>query len=803
MPIPLARRSHSEGGVCSGDIMAFTLAGVSAASAAILMTELALTRIFSVTMYYHFAFLAISIALFGLSASGVCVYVMRHRLSRFETHALLTATALGQAVVTIVALAFLVRIRVGLNYSPENLALMLAIYTLAALPFFAGGAVISVAFTRLSRRINLVYGADLLGAAAGCVVLIPLLNWLGAPGVVLASSALALIAALCFAPPAKRPRLAAIILVLFSLPAAAHATGYAPFDVVDTKGHEGDRVLFSKWNSFSRVAVYDREHGDWSLSPKFSGARGGSLFMDIDSAASTPILEGTGDAQDAAYLRYELTALAYHLVERPEGFSALVIGPGGGRDLLSALVFGADRVDGVEINPIIARDVMLNRFRGYSGAVYAHPNVRIHVDDGRSFVRRSGSQYDVIQASLVDTWAATAAGAYTLTENSLYTTEAFGEYIDHLTDDGVLTITRWVFDGLRLVTLAQDACAARGLDAARHLAIVRHDRVATFLLKKTPFTAAQTSQLRALADSLGFEVLYAPGGAAGSVARDPVEMQRSRTSVADYHRLITAPDRDAFLASYPLDVSPTTDDRPFFFHTTRLRDQLDVAFGRSMLFGNGLSALLTLMGISLTLVVLFIVGPLLLGGGRPAAGWARWLIYFGALGAGFMLLEVALLQRFVLLLGHPVYSLTVTLFSLLLGTGIGSLMSRSVAPERVRRAAVRAIAFVIVIAVIAAVSLTTAIDVAVPWPLPMRAIAAALLLIPFGILLGTPLPAGMRLVAASKPELIPWGWGMNGALSVVGATAAIFIAMNWGFSSTLTAGALVYGVALLAVSSHK
>ncbi len=783
--------------------MGFILAGVSAASAAILMTELALTRIFSVTMYYHFAFLAISIALFGLSASGVFVYVMRHRLSRFETPALLTAAALAQAVVTIVALAFLVRIRVGLNYSPENLALMLAIYLLAALPFLAGGTVISIAFARLSHRINLVYGADLLGAAAGCVVLIPLLNWLGAPGVVLTSSALALAAAVCFAPPGQRPRLAALVLILFSLPAAAHATGYAPFDVVDTKGHEGDRVLFSKWNSFSRVAVYDREHGDWSLSPTFTGARGGSLFMDIDSAASTPILAGSGNPQDAAYLRYELTALAYHLVERPGGFSALVIGPGGGRDLLSALVFGAERVDGVEINPIIARDVMLDRFRDYSGGVYAHPNVNIHVDDGRSFVRRSDAKYDVIQASLVDTWAATAAGAYTLTENSLYTTEAFGEYIDHLTDEGFLTITRWVFDGLRLVTLAQDACAARGLDAAKHLAIIRHDRVATFLLKKTPFTPEQTERLRALAATLGFEILYAPGAAPGGAAQDPVEMVRNRTSAADYQRLITAPDRDAFLASYPLDVTPTTDDRPFFFHTTRLRDQMDVAFGRSMLFGNGLSALLTLMGISLTLVALFIVGPLLLGGERPAAGWARWLLYFGSLGAGFMLLEVALLQRFVLLLGHPVYSLTVTLFSLLLGTGIGSLMSRRVPPDRVRRTAVRTIAVIIGATIVAAAALSAVIDMAVPWPLPVRAVAAALLLIPVGILLGTPLPAGMRLVAASKPELIPWGWGMNGAMSVVGATAAIFIAMNWGFSSTLAAGALVYGVALVVVSSGK
>ena len=170
------------------------------------------------------------------------------------------------------------------------------------------------------------------------------------------------------------------------------------------------------------------------------------------------------------------------------GFTALVIGPGGGRDLVSALVFGARHVDGVEINPIIANDVMRDRFRTSPAASTRIPRVRIIVDDGRSFVRRTPDRYDVIQASLVDTWAATAAGAYTLTENTLYTVEAFNDYLDHLTDDGVLTITRWVFDGLRLVSLAQAACEARGWDAASRLAIVQHDRVATFLLKKTPFT---------------------------------------------------------------------------------------------------------------------------------------------------------------------------------------------------------------------------------------------------------------------------------------------------------------------------
>src|SRR5262249_17987299 len=153
-----------------------------------------------------------------------------------------------------------------------------------------------------------------------------------------------------------------------------------------------------------------------------------------------------------------------------------------------------------EINPIIADDVMRDRFRDFSGGIYTNPRVQIAVDDGRSFVRRASERYDVIQASLVDTWAATAAGAYTLTENTLYTVDAFNDYLDHLTDDGVLTITRWVFDGLRLVSLAQEACASRGWSAAERLMIVRHDRVATFLLKRSPFTPAEIAHLHETAE---------------------------------------------------------------------------------------------------------------------------------------------------------------------------------------------------------------------------------------------------------------------------------------------------------------
>jgi hypothetical protein len=275
------------------------LAGIAAVSAALLMTELALTRIFSVTMYYHFAFLAISIALFGLSASGVFVFVTRRHMATRDTNQLLTAGALIHAIATLVALASLVRIRVGLSYSPGNLVLMLTIYTLAALPFFSGGFVISLAFARLTRNINLLYAADLLGAALGCLLLIPLLNQLGAPGVVLVAAGLGLAAATAFASPLQRRRTAMIAGLIIAAPLTIQFSGGRPFDIVDTKGHQGDRVLFAKWNSFSRVAVYDRNHGDWSLSPRYQGPKPESRLMDIDSAASPQKVKGTGKTDDA------------------------------------------------------------------------------------------------------------------------------------------------------------------------------------------------------------------------------------------------------------------------------------------------------------------------------------------------------------------------------------------------------------------------------------------------------------------------------------------------------------------------
>jgi hypothetical protein len=400
----------------------------------------------------------------------------------------------------------------------------------------------------------------------------------------------------------------------------------------------------------------------------------------------------------------------------------------------------------------------------------------------------------------VDTWAATAAGAYTLTENTLYTVEAFNDYLDHLTDDGVLTITRWVMDGLRLVSLAQAACESRGWSAADRLAIIQHDRVATFLLKKSPFTKVELASLVDTADRLGFSVLYAPG-AGGSAPVVAKAETIDDTDTGSYAELITAKDRAGFLAESYSDLSPTTDDRPFYFHTTKIEHQFHTAFGRSMLFGNGLSALMTLMMISVALVAVFVLAPLVIASRSLPRGWFAWLAYFGALGAGFMLIEVSILQRFVLLLGHPVYSLTVTLFSLLLGTGLGAAWSRRLNEAALARSASIALVLIAVMNLMVIGVLTPLVTWAIPFARPARIAIAVSTLVPIGLLLGVPMPTGLRLLQARAPQMLAWAWGINGALSVLGATVAIFIAMNWGFRLTLLTASVTYLVGFVALVS--
>jgi predicted membrane-bound spermidine synthase len=748
--------------------------GVALVSLATLVLELTLTRLFSATMFYHFAFLAISLALFGSGASGVFLYVVRPRRDEEGATRLLAVFSALFAVTTVVAL--LVILAHPLSPAAPGLSTLgkLAwIYGAAALPFFFSGCVITLAITVWAAQISRLYLFDLAGAALGCLALVPLLGTLGAIDTVLLVAVIALVGGWLLS--RRRwlvPLLGAAVVVL----AYNHTTGRIALR--ESKGLSEEGIVFSRWNSFSRVTVAETADPD-------------RMLIFIDSDAATVLFKDGSDRGRYPELRDRIEGLAYHLGESQK---ALIIGPGGGVDVIIARMHGAQDISAVEINPLVARDVVSSEpFRSFSGRLFEQDGVRLFVDEGRSFLRRSRERYDLIIATMVDTWAATAAGAFALSENNLYTVEAFGDYLERLSPDGILSMTRWYQyppdQLLRIVSLSRVALGKRGLDDHwRHFIIVRGPRedmpltTATVLLKKSPFTDDEVARAEAFARRLQLEILYTP---------------RMRPQ-NDLTRLITAPNPSVIWRSFPSDISPTTDDSPFFFQTVRLEKMVQKRWTRGEWRRTNLGTLVLfgLVGITSFVVVAFILGPLFLVRGRLSdkarRGRLPFLLYFACLGAGFIVVEVVLIQKCVLFLGHPAYALTVVLFAILLFSGIGSLLSGRLSDRGLAGRLRWVLLSVVALVVLSVLTLSPVFYSLVHLTAPWRVLITVGALAPLGLALGMPMPTGIRLLHARAPELIPWAWGVNGAASVLGSVGAVALAMVVGFDLALLIGAGMY-----------
>jgi len=751
-------------------------AGVFLVSLATLVLELTLTRLFSATMFYHFAFLAISLALFGSGASGVFVYLLRPRLDGGRAASWMAlGCALFAATSAVALLVVLAHPLSPNNPGLRTLASLAWIYGASALPFFFSGCVITLAITAWAREINRLYLFDMAGAATGCLLLVPALGALGAIDTVLLVAVLAALGGWLLSD--RR-----FLLVATGLAVALLAWNRASpvIELSEAKGLSEAPVVFSRWNSFSRVTVTRTADPDRML-----------LFIDADAA--TIIHRDASDLRRHARERDRIEALGYHTGGRDR---VLIIGPGAGVDVIVARLHGARDVTAVEVNPLVARDVMSSEpFRSFSGRLYEQPGVRLVVDEGRSFLRRSNERYDLIVGTMVDTWAATAAGAFALTENNLYTVEAFSDYLARLAPGGVLSITRWHQTPpdqlLRLVSLGRVALAARGVtDARQHFIIVRGPSdgqpltTATVLLKAQPWRAEQVAGAEAFAERLGLEVLYTP-----------------RTRPAnDLTRLVEAPDPEAVWSAFPSDISPPSDNRPFFFQSARPGQVLSKRWTRGewRRTNLGMIVLFGLVAISFLVVVVFILGPLLLARQRLAATRGRlpFLLYFGVLGTGFIVVEVVLVQKCVLFLGHPAYALTVVLFAVLLWSALGSLLAArfpDASLPRTLRFVLLAVAGLVVLQVMTLAPIFYGlVHLATPW----RILITVIVLAPLGLALGMPMPTGIRLLAARAPELIPWAWGVNGAASVLGSVAAVAFAMRWGFDQALLTAAALYVAAV-------
>lgn len=773
-------------------------ASVFAVSFATLLVELLLTRVLSVVMYHHFSFLAVSLAMSGLGLGGALVRTFPERLGGNRLDAVAPWAAVAAAAGIVVAALFAFRSPVRLESSLENWLHVGVVLAAALVPFTLSGVVLAQAFTVAGARIARLYFVDLAGAALACAVLSPLSRVFGAPNGLLIAAAVAAAAGALLASTTSAARtvaLAATGTLLVTLVANRHA-GF--FDVRMVKGAAAPAADIVRWNAFSRVEVRGlsqmatpRAPDSWGYSTELH-AKGHEAYVLYDASAATQIIGWNGDLGAVDYLSWDVTSAAHHARTQPR---TLVLGAGAGRDVIGALAAGARRVVGVEINDVTV-DLMRTVLRAPTGGLYtgAAP-VEIAVEDGRAYVERPGETFDLIQLSLVDTWAASSAGAYALTENGLYTAEAFDAYLRRLAPDGMLSLSRWYdaepFEVLRLLGLVRGALLRDGVPSPEpHVLVVRTDprlthrpSMCTVLVKRSAFAAPERDALVAWAHRMRFLVSFADGVVGPDVLEDP----RLRDALAG---------RDLGARALAVDLTPPTDDRPFFFDRVPLAGYL-VARLRgaktaplpigSELLGIAFTATLTLAGL-LTML------PLVRGRERAAArGHGAVLSLAALLGLGYVGAEVVLLQRLSLFLGDPSRALSAVLGVMLLASGAGALTTRKAGGVP---ALARAL-FVAAGTLAVSAALLTRLTALASLSEGARLAVAVVVVAPSGLALGRPFPTLLRMAGEGDASLVSWVWATNGAFSVFGSVLAVVLSMTVGFRAALAGAALTYLAATL------
>lgn len=729
-------------------------------------------------------------ALLGLGISGLIVYFFPRFFSKENLDTQLFASAFLFSITTLIAIVVFANLKLGLSFNLSTLIGFIELMLFSFLPFFFGGLIITLLFTHASSRVSKIYFFDLIGAGLGCLSLILLLEIIGGINVILFAGFLGMIAAVFFSLGQKKNKwsIVSIALAIVFLGIIAINANSDFLRISYAKGIGEKQVFFEKWNSFSRITVTPiKTTYTWALSDRYNEGLLEGVEIKIDSDAATPITKFDGNLESVDYLRYNLTNMAYYANSSPE--KVLIIGSGGGLDILSALLFSAKTVYAVEINPIIVNDIMKQKYLDYSGEIYSHPRVKAIVSDGRAFVRNSKEKFSIIQATLVDTFATSSSGALSLTENTLYTKEAFVDYLNHLEENGIVSITRWNSnppkESLRLVSLGLEAMRELGIkEPEKHLIIIgKNNVIVNFLLKKTVFAQAEIDSLREKASEFGFDVLFAP----------------DKKQENEFNALVYAENKQAFFNSYPREISPTTDDKPFFFYTLKAKDTLKPIFSKTDKKQDFGTVSLVISSVILTAMVLaFLLLPLFLAKKHfktKKTNKSLIILFFAFIGIGFIAIEISLFQKFALFFGNPTYSLSIVLFSLLVSSGIGSLLTNSIKkPEKI---IVLSLALLIMISLAYNAFLLPITTSLLGNPIAIKAIISIMLIFPLGLLMGMNTPLWIKIIEPISKETIPWGWAINGATSVFGSIIGMIIAINYGFSYNMLFGAIGYILALL------
>lgn len=761
--------------------------------ASTLMYEVILTRLLSVVSWYYLAFVSVSMAMFGMTAGALFVHlrpdVFRDELIRRRTYQATLAAAISMPLVLLNMLA----IPLDLSLSLETAYSFLLFSTVIAVPFFFSGVAVCISLTRAPFPMGRIYFTDLAGAALGCIASVGLLRLIDAPSAIFVISALLFVSAAAYASYAKETQNVGTSLywaVAMLALAGLNASTIYGIQPIWSKGAIDHRLHIQAevWNPISKVRAYQPKWGPplmWGPSSRMPQVESEEIILDIDNSAATAISHFQGDLVPLQFLRYDVTSLGAQL---RSGGTAAIIGVGGGRDVMNAAVNGFRRIVGIEINSAIV-DLTSKRLESFSGFSKI-PGFELHNDEGRSYLTRSGERFDLIQASLVDTWAATSAGAMTLSENALYTVDGWRVFFEHLKPGGIITFSRW-FSGAkenqtyRLFSVAQAMLISEGVtNPEDHLALIVSGKIATLLASNQPFTDQDISKLKTICAEMAFTPIVMPG---------------EKTAVPELRNISdtrTLGELAALRNASDFDYSPTFDTSPYFFNSVHLRKL--PYFIRTRSQDSNLQAIFflsTFMLAAVVLVISTIVVPARLLVKRQSDGRrAPWggIAYFIAIGLGFMLVEIAMMQQLSIFLGHPIYSMVVVLGGLILSAGLGSLASDRAPVKSAWQSRLPAIAVSIFVVLysLAVVPVIHAFIAGVLWE---RVLVCLALVFSCGFLQGFCFPVGMRwMTALSQERNLPWMWALNGAAGTLGSFVAIIISMDTSIGTCVLTGAACY-----------
>jgi len=762
-----------------------------------LALEVTLSRLLSVITWYHLAFFAVSTAMLGMTAGAVMVYLRPGWFAAGKLNRTLAKSSLWYMLITPFSLIVLCVLPITFIRSVMSLFVLLFASIACSLPFYFSGIAVSAVLTKSSLPVGKLYASDLAGASLGCLFVLAGLQVMDATSLILCCGAAGGIAALAFAwgdPLFRRRRLCTAGIIVLALVAAVNSTtiyGIRPF--VAKNVIQNPRVLLmERWNTLSRVAIYKGDMDApqyWGASP--AAPRDEKIFqyyMNIDGDAATT-LRGFSSVNDIAHLRYDVTNIGYYL--RPAG-NACVIGVGGGRDVQGAILFGHEKVTGIDVNPVFI-DLVKNRFREFAG-IAGRPGVTLVADEARSYLTRNKETFTTIQMSLIDTWASTGAGAYSLSENALYTVEAWQVFLSRLDENGVFMVSRWhnpdnLGETGRVISLAMATLFGNGVtDPSRHIALVTADKISTLLLSKRPFSAADLDTLEKTSGALRFTLAVEPGKTPENAILRDILAARSPQALK------------AATVGMPFNFEPSTDEKPYFFNMFKLSRIKDIfSTGPGVTKGNAV-ATLVLLGLILCLAVLAvatIIVPLAvapkLGKGMEVNTKIIWpgAVYFSLIGAGFMCVEIALIQRLSVFLGHPVYALGILLFTIIASTGIGSFLSERL-PYR-SRGVIVALPMVSALAILGVrFGLTSLIAGTITAPVMTKILLSIAVIFPLGLVLGFFFPTGMKILKMSAAGETPWYWALNGIFGVLCSALAVFISIYGGISINFYIGSVCY-----------